>query len=406
MNAAFRIAWRNLRRHPQRTVLMTAIVAFGSLVILVLFGIVDGFVGSMTAARVAEDQGSFQIRTIAYGADPGLENALSPEQVSRAEAALEGMRLAGIAPRLEVGAMLRSAYGTDGVALRGIDPLAERSVTRLPEMVVAGRYLTGSGEILLSAALAAELDVRVGERVVVVVSGSAGMRSRAFVAVGLFSPTVVEMERVATASIKDVRELTGTRGATALAVGLPHGASPERAVAEARRRLAAHLDLVVADYFTLNPLARVMISGSTIKLIPFVIMISLLAGFGVANTTFYSVIERTREFGMMTAVGMSRKMLAGIVLLESTFVGVMGFAIGGGIGYGGLLYLGKNGLDFSSFVRDVSGALGMPTVIYAAASGWYWMAAFSVVVFTALVAAWYPARRAHRLEPVTAIREG
>ncbi|MBC7169572.1 FtsX-like permease family protein [Candidatus Bipolaricaulota bacterium] len=406
MNAAFRIAWRNLWRHPQRTLLMTVIVAFGSLVILVLFGIVDGFVGSMTAAHVAEDQGSFQLRTAAYAADPALEHALSPEQLAQLGVALNGMRLAGIAPRLEAGAMLRSAYGTDGVALRGIDPVAERTVTRLPEMVVAGSYLTGSGEILLSVALAAELDVRVGERVVVVVSGSAGVKSRGFVTVGLFSPTVVEMERVAVASIEDVRELTGVQGATSLAVGLPHGTPSERAVAEARRRLADHPDLEVAGYFDLNPLARVMISGSTIKLIPFVIMIGLLAGFGVANTTFYSVVERTREFGVMRAVGMSGKTLAGVVLLEATFVGAMGFAIGGGIGYAGLLYFGRNGLDFSSFVRDVSGSLGMPTVIYAAASGWYWMAAFSVVVFTALVAAWYPARRANRLEPVTAIREG
>jgi len=401
-----RMAWRNLWRHPQRTVLMTGIVAFGSLVILVLFGIVDGFVGSMTAAQVAENHGSFQVRTAAYGADPALENALSSEQLARAEEALIGMRLSGIAPRLEVGAILRSAYGTDGVVLRGIDPVAERSVTRLAEMVVAGRYLAGSGEVLLSTALAGELDVRLGERVVVVVSGRAGAKSRAFVAVGLFRPTVVELERAAIVPLDDVRELSGVPGATALAVGLPHGPSLERAIAEARRRLAADPDLAVADYFDLNPLARVMISGSTVKLIPFVIMISLLAGFGVANTTLYSVIERTREFGVMTALGMSRRALAGIVLLESTLVGAMGFAIGGGIGYAGLLYLVRNGLDFSSFVREVSGALGMPTVIYAAASGWYWVAAFSVVVFTALVAAWYPARRANRLEPVTAIREG
>ncbi len=401
-----RMAWRSLWRHPQRTLLMTGIVAFGSLVILILFGITDGFVGSMIAAQVAENQGSFQVRTAAYADDPVLENALSPEQLTVAQAALTGMRLAGIAPRLEVGAMLRSAYGTDGVALRGVDPIAEKSVTHLDEMIADGRYLTGSGEILLSAVLAEELDVRIGERIVVVVSGSAGVKSQAFVTVGLFRPTIVEMERVAIAPLDTLRKLTGIEGATTLAVSLPGGTAADRAVAEARRLLAAHPDIAVADYFDLNPLARVMISGSTIKLIPFVIMISLLAGFGVANTTFYSVLERTREFGVMTAVGMSRKTLAGVVLLESALVGAMGFLVGGGIGYAALLYLGRDGIDFSSFVRDVGGSLGMPTVIYAATSGWYWVAAFSVVVFTVIAAAWYPARRANQLEPVTAIREG
>jgi len=236
-----RMAWRNLWRHPQRTLLMTGIVAFGSLVILILFGITDGFVGSMIAAQVAENQGSFQVRTAAYADDPVLENALSPEQLTVAQAALTGMRLAGIAPRLEVGAMLRSAYGTDGVALRGVDPIAEKSVTHLDEMIADGRYLTGSGEILLSAVLAEELDVRIGERIVVVVSGSAGVKSQAFVTVGLFRPTIVEMERVAIAPLDTLRKLTGIEGATTLAVSLPGGTAADRAVAEARRLLAAQI---------------------------------------------------------------------------------------------------------------------------------------------------------------------
>jgi len=149
-----------------------------------------------------------------------------------------------------------------------------------------------------------------------------------------------------------------------------------------------------------------MIGGSVIKMIPFVVMISLLAGFGVANTAFYSVLERTREFGVMTAVGMSRRLLAQVVLLESVFVSAIGFLVGGGVGYGLLIYLERFGIRFGDLVPGMTDSLGIPTVIYASTSGWYWVAAFSVVVFTALVAAWYPARRANRLEPVTAIREG
>jgi len=57
-------------------------------------------------------------------------------------------------------------------------------------------------------------------------------------------------------------------------------------------------------------------------------------------------------------------------------------------------------------LTDMVGSVGVPRVVYASTSGWYWVAALSVVVFTALAAAWYPARRVNRLEPVTAIREG
>lgn len=68
--------------------------------------------------------------------------------------------------------------------------------------------------------------MRVGERIVVVVSESVGVKSQAFVTVGLFRPTIVEMERVAIAPFADLQAMTGIEGATALAVGLPRGASP------------------------------------------------------------------------------------------------------------------------------------------------------------------------------------
>ena len=406
MNLAGRIAWRNLWRHPQRMALMIAIVAFGSWMILVVWGITDGFLTSMTSSQVNFDQGDFQLRAEGYADDPVPSNGLTPSQVRQAEGSLSGLRIEGAAPRLEVFGMLRSSYGTDGVLIRGIDPLKEQLVTKLAETVVEGRLIAAAGEILLPAKLAESLDVRLGERVVVLAQGEAGTNSKAFTAVGFFAVVLATLDNTVFVSIEDARTLSEWDGLTAIAVNLPQGSSTNRAVTLLRSRLSEGSEIEVADYYALNPLAKLIIGGSAIKMIPFVLMISLLAGFGVANTAFYSVLERTREFGVMTAVGMSRKLLAQVVLLESVFVSAIGFVVGGGVGYGLLIYLGQYGISFGDVFSDFGGSFGMPTVIYAATSGWYWVAALSVVVFTALVAAWYPARRANRLEPVAAIREG
>ncbi|MCX6094303.1 MAG: ABC transporter permease [Candidatus Bipolaricaulota bacterium] len=405
-STTIRMAWRGLWRHPQRTLLMIAMVAFGSFVILFLWGVTDGFLTTMTRTQAVENQGAFQVRAVGYADDPASSNGLTPDDVAAAESALAGLRAQAVAPRLETYGMIRSAYGTDGVTIRGVDPLLEPRVTELHNTLTAGRYPSGTGEALLSAKLASDLDVRVGERAVLLASGENGTSSLAFRAVGFFSSTLTELDKVVLIPIADARRMTGWEGATALAVSLPPGASTDRAVSHARALLADRPSLEVADYFALNPLARVMIQGSTIKMIPFVILISLLVGFGVANTTFYSVLERTREFGVMAALGMSRRQLANMVLAESILVSSVGFAVGGSLGYGTLLYMSRVGLDLGSLVGVFSSDSGIPAVIYASASGLYWLAALSVVVFTALAAAWYPARRANRLEPVTAIREG
>jgi ABC-type lipoprotein release transport system permease subunit len=401
-----RMAWRGLWRHPQRTLLMIAMVAFGSFVILFLWGLTDGFLASMTRSQAVENQGAFQIQASGYANDPMPSNGLSLDDLAAAESALAGLRVRAVAPRLEAYGMIRSAYGTDGVTIRGVDPVLEPQVTDLQKGLVEGRYLGGAGEVVLSSKLAASLDVRVGERVVLLASGDGGTTSLAFRAVGLFSSALSDLDRVVLVPLADARALTGWSGATALAVSLPAGASASQAADRARDLVAGQPHLEVADYFALNPLARVMIQGSTLKMIPFVILISLLVGFGVANTTFYSVLERTREFGVMVAVGMGRRRLGGMVLAESVLVASIGFAVGGSLGYGTLLYMSRVGLNLSVFTEVFSSDAGIPAIVYASASGLYWLAALSVVAFTALVAAWYPARRANRLEPVAAIREG
>lgn len=405
---AYRIAWRSLWRHTQRTVLMIAIVAFGSWVILVLWGIVDGFTRSMTDTQIVYNQGDLQVRMDGYAADPTPSNGLTEETMRAMGRVLEASDVAAMAPRLEVFGLLRSAYGADGVVVRGVDPLAEQQVTRLQDAVVEGRFLAAAGEIVLPAALADALDIRLGERVVVLGQGDAGSRSRAFRAVGLFRIDLGSLDRVALVHLEDARALSGWEGLTAVALRLPRGASPTRTAAAIRESLAtAGLHGVeVADFFALNPLGRLMLQGTAVKMIPFVLMISLLAGFGVANTAFYSVLERTREFGVMTALGMGRRRLAEVVLMESVFVSAIGFVVGGGLGFLSLAYLSRHGVDVSQAMSGFGTELGIPTVVYASTSGWYWLVAFSVVVCTALIAAWYPARRANQLEPVTAIREG
>ena len=402
-----KMSWKNLWRHPQRTFLMIAIVAFSSALILFMWGITDGFIESMISTQIDLDSGDFQTRAIGYAEDPLPSNGLTSAEVAEIESALEAFPASWTSSvRLDTGGMLRSAYGTLGVRVRGIQPESESAVTGVHKGIVEGRFLASPGEIVLSGNAAKDLDVRVGERVVLLAVAEGSTTSQSFRAVGIVETGLTTLDLVVFTHIDDARTLTSWEGATAVAVSIPKGANRNRSADQLQQALTGRVDAEVSTFFELNPLIRVMLSGSAIKLAPFVIMVALLAGFGVANTVFYSVLERTREFGMMTAVGMSTKQLGLVILFESVYVSAIGFLIGGGVGYWGLLYMSRVGINFTELMGGFGASFGLPTILYASTSGIYWLASFSVVVFTGLIAAWYPARRAAQLEPVAAIREG
>ena len=404
MRAILRLAWRNLWRHPQRTLLMIAIVAFGSFCVIVVWGVTDGWIKTMTSAQVSLDQGDLKVFARGWRADPAPENALSPESLDRALEEVGKLPQAKASPRLSFFGMLKSAYGAVGVEIRGTDPVREQEVTALHERVVNGRWLSGPGEILLGERLAQELDVRLGERVVIVAQGEKGPVSKAFRVVGLFASGLPGLdESTAFIPIEDARAIVGFPGATEVAVRLRSG-SPQAVAERLQESLGEGFE--VRDFFALNPMIRDFVRISWIELTPMIAILALLSGFGVANTVLFSVLERTRELGVMAAVGMSPRRLARMVLVESLLASALGYGVGAVAGYFVNLFLATHGWSFGEAFSEMLGRAGMPAVLYSSVSGWYWLGSLSVVAATGLIAAWYPARRAARLQPVQAIREG
>ncbi len=277
-------------------------------------------------------------------------------------------------------------------------------MTTLSQALVEGRFLENSGEILLSSQIAQEIDARLGERVVLDVQGVSGPQAKGFRVVGLFNTGLPLLdEAVVFIPIEDARSLAGISGATELALALNPGVRP----AAVDQALEETLDEEheVSTFMELNPLLGSMIKIERIEMIPTMLLLAALAGFGVANTVMFTVLERTREFGVMMAVGMKPRRLSRMVLAESVLASGLGFILGGGAGYGLIIYLARAGFDLGIY-SEAFPTLGMPHVIYAEASGWYWLYSFSVVVLTGLIAAWYPARRAAKLEPTEAMRHG
>lgn len=397
-----RLAWRNLGRNRRRSILMISIVALGAWSIVVLWGITEGFFVTMVDSQVELDIGDLQIHKAGYLDDPKLENSITEAELITLETSLASSRVSQASPRLILEGLLKSSYGATGVQIRGFDPHLESQVTSLHETVIEGSYLNDTGQILIGKALANNLDVRLNERIVVTAQSIDGPSSKAFRAVGFFaSGQAILDNNIAVISLEDAQALAEVTGVTEIALRLPSGSASKRIAQDLREALGRAYS--VSGLFDLNPLLEDIIRVNYIELIPIMLILSLLAGFGVANTVMFTVIERTREFGVMMAVGLKPKQLSRLVLLESVVASGIGFIVGAGIGYALIWYLATFGMDMSMYTELIP-EFGVPSKVYAVTSGWYWIYGLTVVVLTAIVAAWYPARRVTRLDPTEAIR--
>jgi len=398
----YRLAWRNVWRQKRRTVLLIIVVAYATLSTVFFWGFTDGYTRSIIYNQSRYLNAPVLVTTPAYQDDPDPENALPglgflPQ--------LEGVRgVRGYAPRLELFALLRSPYTSESARVRGVDPAREAQVSDLPASVTEGRMLTGRGEVVLSVDLAQRLDMRLGERLAMDVSSLAGPQAAGLRLVGLIDSGIAAVDGGAVLiHLEDARALTGVETATGVAVDAPRGQEEEVAA-----RLNEVLPTGVRAYDILELLGplRAELEGARVQMIPIGLLFALFASLAVTSTVLVSVLERTREFGVMAAVGLAPPKLARMVVIEAVVATSVGWLVGLVLGYLLTWLFGTYNLLGPALgaASDSFAAFGLSDEIYTASSPEYALYAALTVAFAGTFALLIPARRVAKLNPVTAMR--
>jgi ABC-type lipoprotein release transport system permease subunit len=395
----WRLAWRNIWRQRRRTALLLIVVAYATLSTVFFWGFIDGFVESVLYSQARLLSAPVLIATPAYQDDPDPANAL-PSLDS-----LAALPPVDLAPRLDFFALLRSPYAALGAQVRGIDPGLEPAVSDIPRHIHEGRLVAGPGEVVLGKTLAEQLDVRLGERLVLDVSALAGPQAAGLIAVGLIDSGLVAIDGAAVLiHLDDARRLTGVATATAVAVDAPRG--QESAVAT---RLGAFLPPGVQAYSLMELLSdsvRFEVEGSRLTMIPMIVLFAVFAALAVTSTVLVSVLERARELGMMAAIGLAPRHLSRMVVIEAVLVTTIGWLVGLALGYGLVWVFGTWNILGPVFASagEAFAELGLPAELYTAASPSYALYALVTVALAAAFALLIPARRVARLNPVEAMR--
>lgn len=396
------LAWRNLWRNPRRTAITFVAIGVGVWSMIVLAALMEAWGASAFDAAIKMLTGHGQIHAAGYLDDPTVEHRFAPPD-STLRLVLESAPAVNWATRVRVPAIVQTARETAPVTLVGIDPEAEEGLSFIPDAVHEGRYLegtTGSG-VLIGRKLAQRLRTGVGKRVVILSQAASGeIAERGFQVVGLFETEQEQDEKAfvfvprATAQSmlgigKDVSEVSFMVDDVAK---LP-------AFLAQIRRAAPDLDAV--SWSKLEPFTQAIldISNGTVAL--WTAIMFVLVALGLVNTLLMAVFERTREFGLVQALGLRPRLLLFDVLLESAFLVGLGVLAGVGGGIATLLAF-RNGLDLSVVAQG--GALfGIGRKLYPHINPNLTAIIAAFVWLMGIVTSLYPAWRAGRDVPVATL---
>ena len=399
------IALRYLREGRMQTLLILSGVAVGVGVIVFLSALINGLQGSLIE-RTLGSQAHLVIRppreTPRRLEDrPGMASAVRVEKAPQRlrsiarwqQVAADVERLPGVlavSPTVAGSAFVNRASASKSVALRGVDPERFQRIISFDGKMVAGRFRLSGNEAVIGAELADDLGVTVGDKLRIT---TAEGRGDVFTLSGIFDLGNKDVnERWVLVSLRAAQSLLDlVGGASTLEAKLAEIFSADRFA----ERVASRTGLVVDSWTKIN--AQLMIGlrsqDSSKSMIQFFVVIAV--ALGIASVLVVAVVQKSREIGIMKAVGTSTRRVTRVFLIQGGLLGLAGSLLGCGLG-------ATLALFFASLAKNPDGSATFPVEL----TPELFLGAAALATVTGLLAAVVPARRAARLDPATVIRYG
>ncbi|RMH42653.1 MAG: ABC transporter permease [Deltaproteobacteria bacterium] len=415
-----KLAWRSFARHKRRSAITAAAIALGLAMLLASIGLATDGHARMAELGIRLGAGHVVVQGRGYQERQTADIVVpDPDRVARAARAIPGARHA--ARRVYASGLLASGHLSAAVMVAGVDPRIEPDVSDIAsaDHRVRGRYLrprdardfaSEPADVYIGDQLARTLAVDVGDRVVLTVapSGNGEPAATALRIAGIFHTGVDELDGFyAQIPLADAQELLGLgRAVTQVAVFADDLRAVDRITAALRATFGADSALEILPWQqALRELYEAIVLDDLGNYLMHAIVFAIVA-IGIFNTVLMSVVERTREFGVMMAIGASRTRMFAVVLSEAAILAIVACAAGVAIALALHGWLSTTGLDVSQFYGEDFEFAGIAfrgriysTLYPSQVAGWT-AAVFAIVLASAL----YPALRATRLEPVEAMR--
>ena len=405
MKIVLRLAWRNLWRNHRRTLIMLAAIVVGTWAMIFMTALMRGMVDDMVKDGISVLPGHVQIHHPSFRDDPTISNVIAPPSGELLEV-LGRPEIVAWSTRVRVPAVISSEQDTRGVTLVGIDPDQERAVSFVADDMTDGRFLESRDDagLVVGRKLVEKMETDLGKRVAIMTQDPENeIADRGFRIVGVFDSKLDQYEEgFVFAGQGTIQKLLGVGDAVSevaiLGTDYRDVEGLTRMVAE-----AAGPDVEVLPWNEIDTYLGSMLAVMDGFVIVWIVVIFLALSFGLVNTLVMAVFERVREIGLMLALGMTPRSILTQIVAESTFLLVIGLAIGNLLAWATIEPL-KSGIDVS-IVGEGMELFGAASVLYPALYLEDVVLANVIVIVLGFFASLSPAWRASRYDPVRAITQ-
>ncbi|HKB85072.1 MAG TPA: FtsX-like permease family protein [Ignavibacteriaceae bacterium] len=400
----FLLAWKNVWRNKKRSLIILIAIALGLGCGLFASAVMYGMWDSTVNAAIDRDLSHIQIHTEKFRKENLIENYIpGGEEIERQIEKIDGVK--AVSGRTIIDGMAASASSSTGVEIKGIIPDQEEKVTSVVSSITEGEYFEGVSRnpIVIGRELAKKLDLKLHSKIVLSFQGTDGnIIYAAFRISGIFETESSSFDK-SNVFVKqsDLFNLLNSNPIIhEIAVRLTTVQVMDPAVKKLR---GMYKNLSVETWQQLAPELSLTYETLTVELNIFLGIILFALLFGITNTMLMSVMERIRELGVLMAVGMKRTRVFILIIIETVFLSITGGIIGMLLGASSIWITAQKGINLSLFSQGLS-SYGISSHLFPGLPGELYPILFVMIIITALISAVYPAFKAIRLNPASAIR--
>ena len=400
------IAWRNLWRNKRRTLITVASIFFGVLMATVMSSMQEGSYSNMIDNVVKFYSGYIQIHEEEFWENKSLYYSFDvTEELNGILDSTEG--IISSTPRLESFALASSEDITQPVLVMGVDPEKENEMTNLSKWIVEGEYFQGEeNTILLASKLAKNLGVELSDTIALLSQGFYGNTvAEIFIIRGILDfPNPELNKRYAYLDLNTAQKYYSCENKlTSISIMVDDYSEVKPVLEELQSKLKSPYSAMSWD--EMQPELVQMVEGDAAGGMIMKAILYMIIGFGILGTIMMMIAERRKELGLMVAVGMQKHELAGILLFETLYMGIIGVLSGIIASIPIIISMINNPIPITGEAGQAMLDMGVePLLMFAASPAVFLNQVLVVFIMTALISI-YPLISALKLNVIKYLRD-